>query len=72
LVITIEEHGRLGGLGGAVAEFLSQFSEHPPHVRLGTKDEFMHEMGGQEYAHRRYHLDAKGLAQTIKNYMHRQ
>lgn len=72
LVITIEEHGRLGGLGGAVAEFLSQFSEHPSHVRLGTKDEFMHEMGGQEYAHRRYHLDAKGLAQTIKNYMHRQ
>ena len=71
LVITIEEHGRLGGLGGAVAEFLSQFSEHPPHVRLGTKDEFMHEMGGQEYAHRRYHLDAKGLVQTIKNYMHR-
>jgi transketolase len=72
LLITIEEHSCLGGLGGAVAEFLSQFPEHPVHVRLGTKDEFMHEMGGQEYAHRRYHLDAKGIAQTIKKYMLRQ
>ena len=68
-IVTIEEHGRLGGLGGAVAEFLSQFSNHPSHLRLGTQDEFMHEMGDQEYARQRYGLDARGIAQQVSNHL---
>jgi transketolase len=70
-IVTVEEHGRLGGLGGAVAEFLSQFSNHPSHLRLGTQDEFMHEMGSQEYARQRYGLDAKGIAQRVSNHLAR-
>ena len=68
-IVTIEEHGRLGGLGGAVAEFLSRFSNHPSHLRLGTQDEFMHEMGNQEYARQRYGLDARGIAQQVSNHL---
>lgn len=39
LVVTAEEHSIIGGLGGAVAEFLS---EHNPKriLRIGTKDTF--------------------------------
>jgi transketolase len=65
LVVTVEEHGRLGGLGSAVSEFISQFGSHPPLLRLGTLDEFMHEMGTQEYARIRYGLDAPGIARQI-------
>jgi transketolase len=39
LIITAEEHSVIGGLGGAVAEFLSEV--HPvPVRRIGTKDVF--------------------------------
>ena len=65
LWVTVEEHGRLGGLGSAVAEFISQFSSHPPLLRLGTLDEFMHEMGTQEYARTRYGLDAAGIVRQV-------
>jgi len=65
LIVTIEEHGRLGGLGSAVSEFISQFSSHPPLLRLGTLDEFMHEMGTQDYARTRYGLDAPGIVRQV-------
>ena len=53
-IVTIEEHGKSGGLGGAVAEYLSTLSSHPKQVLLGTVDEFMHEMGDQKYAQKKY------------------
>jgi len=40
LVITIEEHSRIGGLGSAVAEVLAGMRHHPPLVRMGTRDEY--------------------------------
>jgi len=40
LVITIEEHSRIGGLGSAVAEVLAELKQHPPLVRMGTRDEY--------------------------------
>ena len=65
-IVTIEEHGKSGGLGGAVAEYLSTFPSHPKHLRLGTEDEFMHEMGDQKYAQKKYGLDPIGIATQIK------
>lgn len=39
LIVTAEEHSVIGGLGGAVSEFLAE--NHPVHVRkIGTKDTF--------------------------------
>ena len=65
-IVTIEEHGKSGGLGGAVAEYLSTLPSHPKHLRLGTEDEFMHEMGDQKYAQKKYGLDPIGIATQIK------
>lgn len=65
-IVTIEEHGKSGGLGGAVAECLSTLSGHPKHLRLGTEDEFMHEMGDQKYAQKKYGLDPNGITTQIK------
>lgn len=41
LIISVEEHSIYGGLGGAVAEYYSQFKFRPRVVILGIKDEML-------------------------------
>jgi len=50
LVATIEEHSVLGGLGGAIAEWLTDNNSKSRLLRFGTKDKFLHKVGNQEYA----------------------
>jgi transketolase len=40
LVVSIEEHSIIGGLGSAIAEFKSVQLNAPPHLRIALKDEF--------------------------------
>lgn len=40
LIVTIEEHSVIGGLGSAVAEQVAQFADGPPLLILGIPDEF--------------------------------
>ena len=42
LVVTVEEHSIIGGLGGAVAEHKSQFAATPPQLIIGVQDYFPH------------------------------
>lgn len=42
LVVTVEEHSIIGGLGGAVAEHKSQFGAAPPQLIIGVRDYFPH------------------------------
>jgi len=42
LYVTIEEHNIIGGLGTAIAEYLSLHRDSPPLLRLGVNDEFSH------------------------------
>jgi transketolase len=56
LAVTLEEHNILGGLGGAVAEILSQ--ERPmPVCRLGVPDRFSRYCGSYSYLMREHGLD---------------
>ena len=63
-VVTIEEHSRLGGLGGSVAEWLA---DHPGLkarlVRVGTEDAFLHEVGEQEFARKLHGLTPEVIAE---------
>lgn len=65
-VVTIEEHSRLGGLGGSIAEWLSDHP-HPKArlLRLGTADKFIHEAGEQEYARHCQGLTPEGICKSI-------
>jgi len=66
LVATVEEHGRAGGLGGSVAEWLAEHGPFPARLMtFGTSDTFLHEMGSQDYARRRFGLDAESIAQRL-------
>jgi transketolase len=66
LVAAVEEHSRLGGLGGSIAEWLA--SQHAPRGRLicfGTDDLFMHEVGSQDYARQKFGLTAANIAEQV-------
>jgi len=67
VVATIEEHSRLGGLGGAVAEWLSeQPAARARLLRFGTADRFLHEAGSQEHARKQYGLTTETLVDSIR------
>jgi len=66
VVAVAEEHGRIGGLAGAVAEWLA--TQDRPRAKLlsfGTADEFMHEVGSTEYARRKWGLTAENIAREV-------
>jgi len=63
LVGVVEEHGLLGGLGGAIAEWrAAEEGNLARMLAFGTADEFMHEVGTQEYARRKFGLTADNIA----------
>ena len=65
LIATIEEHGLIGGLGSAVAEWRAADNISTRQLSFGTPDEFMHEVGSQEYARAKYGLTAYNIAARI-------
>jgi transketolase len=66
LVITVEEHGLIGGFGAAVAEWLAdQPSQRAALCRFGTGDKFHHEAGDQGHARRCFGLTAEQMAGRV-------
>lgn len=66
-VVTIEDHQRAGGLGGAVAELLTR--THPwPLLRLGLKDRFG-ESGDPAELYKHFQLDPEGIAKQVKDWL---
>ena len=66
LIVTMEEHSRVGGLGSAVAEVLADCGSHGKLIRLGTRDEYL-KAGRYEYMLAQHGLTADDLVQTINN-----
>ena len=68
LIITIEEHNIIGGLGSAVAEVLSGEITNTKLVRLGADDHYS-SGGSYEYLKNIYGLSVQKIIRTIlKNY----
>lgn len=67
LLVTIEEHGMIGGLGGAVAEWCMRTSSNTNCrlLSIGTPDEFLHEIGTQAYARKRLGLSAEHIVERV-------
>ncbi|NME82782.1 transketolase C-terminal domain-containing protein [Clostridium sp. SM-530-WT-3G] len=66
LIVTVEEHSVNGGLGGAIAEYLSKFNKRPPHQIIGISDEFKH-AGDYNYLLHQYGLESQQIASKIIN-----
>ncbi|MCC7204268.1 MAG: hypothetical protein IT441_04265 [Phycisphaeraceae bacterium] len=71
LVVTLEEHSLLGGLGGSVAEWLvdrcvSETSATPAKLlRVGTQDHFHHEAGDQDHYRALHGLTVEAITARI-------
>ena len=70
IVISVEEHGRQGGFGSAVAEWLSR-QEKPmaKFLSIGTPDAFLLYTGNQESARQTLELDEPGLLRQINKFL---
>lgn len=64
LLVTVEEHSRIGGFGSAVAEWRMAQPLNVAQLGFGTDDVFMHEVGSQAYARKKYGLTADNIAAT--------
>lgn len=65
LIGVVEEHGLIGGLGSAIAEWRLSQNSQCTQINFGTPDEFMHEVGSQVYARKKYGLDAVNIAEKV-------
>ena len=64
LIVTLEEHNIIGGLGDAVAAFLSQKSTHPKLLKLGITDRFL-PVGSYKYLLQQCGLDVESIKKSI-------
>jgi transketolase len=64
-IVTIEEHGLVGGLGSLVVEFLADNNKQIPVLRIGVQDKYIKEVGTQQYLRKVLGLDAEGIFKTI-------
>lgn len=65
LVVTLEEHSIIGGIGSAVSEVLSDNHVFVPLKRIGVKDKYSFKYGTPEWLHQLHGLDAESVKKTI-------
>jgi len=66
IIAVIEEHSRIGGLASAVAEWMAaQGSVSGRLLSFGVADEFMHEVGSQNYARVKYGLTSENIVGRV-------
>ncbi|MDB2683576.1 transketolase [Alphaproteobacteria bacterium] len=68
LIITIEEHNVVGGLGSIVAETLMDNDTNILKlIRLGLKDVYSSVVGDQKYLRSYYNLDSEYIVEAVKS-----
>jgi transketolase len=70
LIVSAEEHGRIGGLGSALLEGLNDAAPGkplPPVLRLSLPDVFTHKYGSQDGLLKLYGLDVPAIAAAIRD-----
>ena len=66
LIVTIEEHTVIGGLGGAVAEVLADAGAGTPLKRLGLQDTFACMVGDYDDVRTRFGITAEAVVDTVR------
>lgn len=68
VIVSVEEHTTLGGLGSAIAEILAEanFSRPKRFRRIGIPDVFPDQYGSQDSLLARYEITAEKIVQTVQ------
>ena len=71
LIVSVEEHIKIGGLGSAISDTLNDhFNQNTPKlIKLAIPDQFPDKYGTQEDLLKYYSLDSKSIYQTISRYI---
>jgi transketolase len=64
LVVTVEEHDVIGGLGSAVCEYYAASASHPKVLRIGVEGGYL-PAGDYHFKVEQFGLDASSIAQRI-------
>ena len=70
LIVTIEEHTVIGGLGGAVAEVLAEAGAGTPLRRLGLQDVFAVMSGERDDFRKHFRISAEAIADEVLKARH--
>ena len=66
-IVIMEEHSIIGGLGSAIAEFIIDNNLYVSNIkRFAIKDEFVHQVGTQEFVRNKFGLSVKNISDKIK------
>lgn len=65
LIVSVEEHSVVGGLGGAVAEVVAETSDAANLLRIGLPHRFSSAVGDQEYLRNLHGLTADGIVDRV-------
>lgn len=68
LIVTVEEHTIIGGLGGAVAEYKTTIRNAPPQLIMGLPDEFG-KAADYRFLLEKYGLTGEKIARKIKAHL---
>lgn len=60
-IVSVEEHGSIGGLGSALSEVLAGLDRHAPLVTISIGDPFAKVVGGQKYLQRVHGLTPEAI-----------
>jgi transketolase len=67
-LVTVEEHTKTGGLGGAIAEYIAPKKNKPPQLLIGLPDDYV-ETGEYNYMLEQQGLTSVHLAEKIKSFI---
>ena len=66
LIVSVEEHNVIGGLGSAVSDVMSEYPNSPVLLKLGVQDAFMN-VGDYSYLLKQVRLTPEQIAEDILN-----
>ena len=66
IIVSVEEHNTIGGLGSSIAEVLAQNSHNAKLISIGIPDRFLFEIGSQNFLRERIGLLPHQIAEKIK------
>ena len=69
LIVTVEEHSVVGGLGSAVAEVLAEMTAAAPLVRIALPNQSMSVVGDQAYLRSAYELDPESIRRRVRDHL---
>lgn len=66
LIVTVEEHSKIGGLGSAVSEWMADHAVGNVRLlRFGTEDRFLNTLGDRDYARAHFGLTVEDITAKI-------